>query len=361
LGRTWQPQVAAQEPSSAQTHSGPRRRYTELVETADGRRWLAFEEHRVPGLSPGKDEVSAGRADEVQLVATDVTEARAAAALLASARDQAQAADRAKSRFLAAMSHEIRTPMNGIMGMASLLGDTGLSSEQRTYLGAIDQSASTLLLLIDEILDFSKIEAGKLVLAAEPFALDACVQGAVELLAPAAHEKGLELAWTVPPELPSALVGDQARVRQIVLNLVGNAVKYTDRGGVLVTVEHAMRDDGAAQISIRVKDTGIGLTREAMDRLFSEFNQGDAENALRRGGTGLGLAISRRLARAMDGDVTVTSEPGRGATFTADLVLPVGPGARAVLEKVGSGKAAGHVLLALDNRIERRALSTCLR
>ena len=359
LGRSWQPQVIAEERRDPTQAGSQQNSIVRLFETAFGPRWLAFEEHRVPGQGVARGSQPNGLAGEVQIVASDVTDARATQLELASARDQAQAADRAKSRFLAAMSHEIRTPMNGIMGMASLLAETPLSAEQQTYLGAIDQSARTLLLLIDEILDFSKIEAGKLELAAQPFALEDCVQGAVELLAPAAHEKGLEIAWTRDAGQPFLLTGDAGRVRQIMLNLVGNAVKYTDRGGVLVNVACEERQGDKARIAVRVKDTGIGLSQDAKARLFGEFNQVDSETALRRGGTGLGLAISRRLARAMGGDITVESEPGRGAVFTVRLTLPI-----AVDRPEHSLRPlpleTGSVLLAFDRLIERKALAANL-
>ena len=355
LGRPWVPTVLAEERPAVEAGSGRHVRYVQLLETALGARWLAFEEHRGPGQTGDKS----GEKGGLQFVGSDITDARAAQSELASARDEAQAADRAKSRFLAAMSHEIRTPMNGIMGMAGLLSETHLSPEQNTYLGAIDQSARTLLLLIDEILDCSKIEAGKLVLAAQPFAFDACVQGAVELLAPAAHEKGLEIAWTTDGSLPFLLTGDAARVRQIMLNLIGNAVKYTDRGGVVVSVGCEPRGGADASITVRVKDTGIGLSREAIGRLFAEFNQGDDATALRRGGTGLGLAISRRLARAMGGDITVESEPGRGAVFTVRLALPVAANRPNGAHR-HSQAARGSVLLAFDRLIERRALAANL-
>jgi PAS domain S-box-containing protein len=357
LGERWMPQVLAEE-RLAPDAGGPIRRSAQLLETAHGQRWIELEEHRVPGQSTSGDAASAA-AGELQIVGSDITERRAAQAELAAARDEAQAADRAKSRFLAAMSHEIRTPMNGIMGMASLLGDTSLTAEQQTYLGAIDQSARTLLLLIDEILDFSKIEAGKLELTAEPFALTECLQGAVELLAPAAHEKGLEIAWTSDAAQPFLVTGDPIRVRQIMLNLIGNAVKYTDRGGVLVSLVCERRSGDRASLAVQVKDTGIGLSAEARTRLFGEFNQGDADVALRRGGTGLGLAISRRLARAMGGDITVESEPGRGAVFTVRLTLPI-----AIDRPANSQRRipadCGSVLLAFDRLIDRRALASNL-
>ena len=332
-------------------------RFTQNVLTAAGPRWIEWEELLVAAAD--------GRAFEVQSVGRDVTEQRHAEAQLAEARDQAEAANRAKSRFLAAMSHEIRTPMNGILGMASLLADTEQTPEQQTYARAIDQSARTLLALIDEILDFSKIEAGKLELAEAPFALETCVQGAVELLAPRAHEKGLEMAWSVSPRLPGLVGGDEARVRQILLNLLSNAVKFTDTGGVSVKVapgNDAPDAGDGVRIAIAVEDTGIGLTQEDKLGLFTEFEQ--AETAIRRrnGGTGLGLAISMQLARAMGGEIRVASTPGNGSIFTAELVLKqvalVAEGAeRMSIDEIGE---VGRVLLAFDRRLERAALSYAL-
>jgi CheY-like chemotaxis protein len=254
--------------------------------------------------------------------------------------------------------------MNGILGMTSLLCDSDLSAEQHTYAHAIERSARTLLTLIDEILDFSKIEADKLQLTSAPLAIDECVQSVVELLAPKAHEKGIELAWAVDPALSRLLLGDEVRVRQIVTNLLGNAIKFTDCGGVLVTVSASETSRLGAEaddlgIAIAVEDTGMGIAPEALPSLFAEFEQ--AEDAVRRrqGGTGLGLAISRRLARAMGGDIVVTSQPGVGATFTASMRLK-----RAALGATAQPAAAPpsseRVLLALDRAIERRALRLAL-
>ena len=353
LGTDFEPEVVERAPVAEHAADLPPRtsRTLEYVETAVGKRWIAWERRAVPGIEAG--------ATEVQIVGRDVTAQRRSAAELAQARDDADAANRAKSRFLAAMSHEIRTPMNGILGMAGLLSDTTLSAEQQTYVRAVDQSARTLLALIDEILDFSKIEAGKLELNEAPFALDAMVQEVVELLSPRAHDKGLEVAWTIERNMPQRLIGDAARIRQILLNLVGNAVKFTDRGGINVSIGRARGDSRAERIVFRVRDTGIGLSQEAIGSLFREFEQADDPARRRQGGSGLGLAISQRLARAMGGDVTLTSAPGRGSTFVVDIPLRAAPGTTRLLQH--SAPASRHVLLAFDRLIERRAVRDILK
>ena len=224
------------------------RRYTQRVATTMGARWFDWEEQIIPG------EGLHGR--EIQIIGRDITDQRESEIELSKARDQAEAASVAKSQFLASMSHEIRTPMNGIMGMTGLLMETELSPEQKTYSRAIDQSAQTLLSIIDEILDFSKIEAGMMELEHEEFTLDDNIQNVVELLAPRAHDKGLDIAWHIDPKLPRNVVGDGLRLRQIMINLIGNAIKFTDQGGIFisVTASNASRRDPGRDLALSSDD-----------------------------------------------------------------------------------------------------------
>ncbi|MGE3149819.1 MAG: ATP-binding protein [Pseudorhodoplanes sp.] len=292
---------------SAMLADGTRMR-DQKIRTPDGERWLAWREANVRGA----------QGVEVQSVGRDVTDRVRAEAALTEARDQAETANRAKSRFLAMVSHEIRTPLNGMLGMADLLLDTPLTPEQQTYARAAKSSGETLLALIEEILDFSKIEAGKLDLDARPFNLASLIEQAVELLAPRAQGKALEIASFVDERLPERVVGDAARLRQVLLNLIGNAIKFTDKGGISVVAEPGIWPD---EISFQVRDTGIGIAPAQCARIFEEFEQAEGA-APRQGGTGLGLAISRRIVEGMNGRIAVESQPGVGSLFAFDVPLP---------------------------------------
>lgn len=221
-----------------------------------------------------------------------------------------------KMRYLAAMSHEMRTPLNGILGMTSLLLDTDLSLNQRAYAEAVRESGAALLALVNDVLDYSKLYAGKLEIGAEPFDPRALIQQVSELLATRAVEKGLEIANILDASVPARMIGDEPRLRQILINLVGNAVKFTDRGGILIEAKIIRNQAGIDELSLSVRDTGIGIGKDAQGTIFEEFDQADLNAAQKVSGTGLGLSISRRLARAMGGDITFISEPGKGSVFT---------------------------------------------
>jgi len=245
----------------------------------------------------------------------DITDRKRAEEELHQAKQVAEAANNAKSQFLANMSHEVRTPMNGIMGMTSLLLDTPLTPEQQEYAETIRTAADSLLAIINDILDFSKVEADKLDLEILDFDLSTTLEETMDMLKHRANEKGLELISFIHPEVPSLLRGDPGRLRQILINLVGNAVKFTHRGEVVIKATLQEEGPNYAQVHFAVSDTGIGIARERMDRLFHPFFQVDASTTRRFGGTGLGLAIAKRLAKLMEGEIGVESEEGRGSTF----------------------------------------------
>jgi PAS domain S-box-containing protein len=283
--------------------------YDQKIAAAGGARWIAWRE-----VTVRSDHVS-----EMQSVGRDVTDRVSAERALADARDQAEAANRAKSRFLAMVSHEIRTPLNGILGMADLLGDTALAPEQATYLKAMKTSGGTLESFIEELLDLAKIESGRLDLLPRPFALSGFVEEAVELLGPRAQTKGLEICGYVDERLPSRVTGDAARLRQVIFNLVGNAIKFTETGGVSIIVEPGAQPD---DIVIAVRDTGIGIAPEDQTRVFLEFEQADVGPTRKFDGIGVGLTISKRIVERMGGSIAIESVPGQGSTFRVTVPLP---------------------------------------
>ena len=292
---------------------------------------------------------------------TDVTESHHQREALERARSEAEAGARAKSLFLANMSHEIRTPLNAVIGMTTLLLDTPLSEDQRDFARTIHASGENLLEIINDILDYSKADVGKLEIERQPFDLRRVVEESLDQVIPRALEKNLNLAYLIEDGTPERLIGDAARVRQILVNLLSNAVKFTHQGEVFVGVDAALVDEQTACLRFAVKDTGIGIAAEQLPRLFQSFTQVDASTTRKYGGTGLGLAISQRLAELMGGAVSAHSEPGVGSVFTVTLQAALAPSAeRADFLQRDAPALAGRRILMVDDNLTNRRIVTKL-
>ena len=321
IGQMFKPDLHPESPTAADGRMVGRElgrervSYDQLVMTAAGHRWIAWEDYAIRDGD--------GKMVEIQTVGHDITERKALEAAHSEARDKAEEANRAKSRFLATMSHEIRTPMNGVLGMARLLLETPLAPDQKTYAEAIRQSGLSLMALIEDVLDFSKIESGALTIEKGEVALRPLIEGVAELLSTRAHAKDIEIATAIAADVPHIVKLDGIRLRQVLTNLVGNAIKFTEQGGVLVSaaVERPFAASTQATLRISVRDTGVGVPEDKQAHIFQDFVQADSSHARRFEGTGLGLSISKRLVEAMHGEIGVRAAEGNGSVFWVTIPL----------------------------------------
>lgn len=309
-----------------------------------------------------------GSVEVVVAVERDVTQAREQAAEMEEARRAAEDGARVKEEFLATMSHEIRTPMNGVIGMARLLTETDLDKDQRLYSETILSSANALMGLINDVLDLSKLDAGRVELSVVDFSLLDCFESTLQFLRPQAEQKRVKLELSIDPQVPDRLRGDDRRLRQILLNLVGNAIKFTEIGSVHVSVSSQDLGEGGQQLIFSIADTGIGIPADKLDHIFTRFSQADAATTRKFGGTGLGLTISRKLTEAMDGSISVSSELGKGTCFTVTVLLDRAhkedaeqPQAKAEKAEDTAVFAGLRLLVAEDNKVNRLVIQKYLR